>query len=1132
MSVRSIEVLQQYLRRLCEEAVLPEDAVLLNRFVTANDREAFELLIARHGPMVLGTARRLVENTHDAEDVFQAVFLSLARLAKSIRQGRALPAWLHKTTCRVAAKFRANGPVHSAPPPERYEHCDPGAGLVWREVCQALDEELQRLPERLRSPLVLCYLSGLTRDEAAKQLGWTLGTLKRRLEEGRKALRVRLERRGIAAVGLALAVLTPEALQAAVSKSLLESSLSLVFSTGTVVPATIAVLVVGPATAMKGLAMKSIPALLAVVAVGVGIYAGMGPADPPANAAEKRVEAKPPEGENVVQMEDPLPAGSTLRFGTSRFRYGSRVKALSVSPDGKMAFVANDGDLPRVFDLATGRGLFSLNWGGIEVGAFSPDGRTIVAQQGFDLCVFDAATGKALRQIKGPLISWSHQLLEFTPDGKAVAAVSHEDREPRAAHIHLIDLESGKPIRDFSAEKLSVMEFAFSPDGKRMASGGYDNENDNYFARLWDVETGKELRRFTHGKQGFGVASLAFSPDGKTLATLGTQAGVLLRLFDVDTGKLLRAFPKDDGVRPNRGSVAFSPDGKTVAAAGSSIRLYDPTTGQQRLCIDRRASDLHFTDDGKTLTAAVSGAIYRWDTATGKTLTPDAADSAVTGILVTPDGSRVITCGQYGEAHIWDGTNGKHLRRFQVGRRGTLAISPDGRFLAWPVRDESAQFTYPQTPNWIYDGSRIRLYDIAADKVVDRFPGFKGDAHDLAFTSDGKKLVTVDGYGGWVQTWHNDARKVVTVDDHGGMVRIWDFEAGKEERSFAVVTDALKKRSFRIEQAGISPDGKTAVVIYVEVTRDLRAAGPPHEMRLWDVATGKELSHFHAGNPVFRSFSPDGRLVVTAAHGVYEFATGKRVAGFPYDPSAYIRAAAFSPDGRYLAIAVPEYRIQIWEVAMWTKRCEFKSISDQSITLTFGPGGRLFTGNQDTTVLAFDMRPPRVAGSLTLESAWNDLAKRDAAESFQSEGRFLETPADAVKFIAERIKPVETLDPKRVERLLADLDSNEFAVREAAQKALLGLDEQAIPFLEATLKSAPPLDIRLRVKRILEQKHGAAITSEQLRQIRAVMILERIGDGGAKNLLRRWAGGPVGALLTLEASAALNRLEAVSIPNR
>ena len=131
MSVRLIEGLQRYLRRLGDEAVPPEDAMLLDRFVAANDREAFELLIARHGPMVLGTARRLVDNAHDAEDVFQAVFLSLARLAKTIRQGRALPAWLHKTTCRIAAKVRKSRVSSSnAPPPEPYENIDPEAQLV------------------------------------------------------------------------------------------------------------------------------------------------------------------------------------------------------------------------------------------------------------------------------------------------------------------------------------------------------------------------------------------------------------------------------------------------------------------------------------------------------------------------------------------------------------------------------------------------------------------------------------------------------------------------------------------------------------------------------------------------------------------------------------------------------------------------------------------------------------------------------------------------------------------------------------------------------------------------------------------------------------------------------------------
>ena len=347
--------------------------------------------------------------------------------------------------------------------------------------------------------------------------------------------------------------------------------------------------------------------------------------------------------------------------------------------------------------------LFSLNWGSVEAGAFSPDGRTLVLKQGFDLYVLDAATGKELRTIEGAAQESAERsgVLAFTPDGKAIATISD------GKDIHLIDFESGKTIRDFvhdnpksgsPSDFSQVLAIAFSPDGKLMASGGYANDKGNYFARLWDVETGKELRRFMHGEKGYGIRSLAFSPDGKTLATLGTQGGVFLRLFDVDTGKERRAFPKDGELRPSPGSVAFSPDGKTVAAARNSIRLYDTTTGEERLRIDRRASDLHFTDGGKTLTAAVSGAIYRWDTATGKTLTPEAGDSGVEQILVTADGSRVITRGQNGDGHIWDGASGKHLRRFPVAYYRGLAISPDGRFLAWPVDDYSVTFTDPQDP--------------------------------------------------------------------------------------------------------------------------------------------------------------------------------------------------------------------------------------------------------------------------------------------------------------------------------------------------------------------------------------------------------------------------------------------------
>lgn len=1127
MLARSIEELQRYLRRLCDEGTPPEDGVLLNRFVATNDREAFELLIARHGPMVLGTARRLVDRTHDAEDVFQAVFLSLARLARTIRHGCTLPAWLHQATCRTAAKVRRKRVAGSnEPPSEPSEHVAPEARLAWQEVRQALDEELQRLPERWRSPLLLCYLSGLTRDEAAKQLGWSLGTLKRRLEEGRHALRTRLDRRGISSVGLALTVLAPEALQAEVGQALLESTLILVFSTGAVVPATISVLVLGSATAMKGLAMKSIFVLLATavaIALGVGIDLGMAEADPPKQQVEGKKEPVNPAPKGTVAIEDdPLPAGSLLRFGTARFRHERSIVSMAVSADGKTAFVLDGLPLQgtRAFDLATGRARFTVAGEEAEEGqaiAVSPDGGTFVTKRERHLYVFDARTGNRLRAIDLPesIARGGGEPLAFTPDGKAVAATS------TGKEVHLIDIESGATIRDFTIENpesnladsfRQVGGLAFSPDGKLMATGGLDNDKGDYFARLWDVETGKELRRFMHGRSD-GIRSLAFSPDAAMLATRAEDGR--LRLFDMKTGKQRHILPKDGGGwKP--GTVAFAPDGKTVAAGGDSIRFYDVSTGEEKRRIDRgQASSLHFTDEGKVLVAAIDEAIYRWDAATGKPLTPEGGDSAVEHIVVTPDGSRVVTRDRAGDGHIWDGTNGRHLRRFAAEWHRSVAMSPDGRLLAWPVTDPSVEFADPQNPRQIHKGSRIRLYDLAADKVVDRFPGFKGITRDLAFTDDGKRLVT--------------------VDERSDSVQIWDVESAKEERSFQTVPDALKKKAYYVRRVQLSSNGRTVALTYHQAEGEGRfgaLAHLPQLVRLWDVATGKELPPLNGGDPIDRAFSPDNRFVVTrSGNFVCDIATGGPVVALPY---MGIQAAAFSRDGRHLAMAVrPAGVIQVWEVATWTKRNEFKGDPDYQLrTLTFGPEGRLFCGNGDSTVLAWDTRPPRVTDSVSLADAWNALATREAGVSFQFEGRFLAAPAEAVKLFAKKIHPPEALDPERTGRLLADLGSDAFAVREAASKSLLGLDEQAIPYLEEALRNGDAAELRARARKILEQKRKAAITPDQLRQVRAVMLLELIGDGDSKQLLKKWAGGPAGARLTAEASAALKWLEVVSKAKR
>jgi RNA polymerase sigma factor (sigma-70 family) len=198
----------QYARGIAEPHVgeLPDGELVL-RFAEGGDADAFATLVRRHGPMVLGVCRRVLGHEHDAEDVFQAVFLVLARKASQLRQREAVGPWLFGVARRLALRARQKGRTREqreaivlAFPPGNFAReatTEPTDELTVREAQVVLDEELARLPERERGPLVLCYLEGLTRDEAAARLGCPLGTLKSRLERARAILEKRLARRGV-----------------------------------------------------------------------------------------------------------------------------------------------------------------------------------------------------------------------------------------------------------------------------------------------------------------------------------------------------------------------------------------------------------------------------------------------------------------------------------------------------------------------------------------------------------------------------------------------------------------------------------------------------------------------------------------------------------------------------------------------------------------------------------------------------------------------------------------------------------------------------------------------------------------------------------------------------------------------
>ena len=202
------------------------DALLLGRFVEQWDQAAFRDLVRRHGPMVLGVGRRILGDPHAAEDAFQATFLLLVRKAGSVRKRGSVGPWLYGVARRVALEARgvaSRRQVAVGLDPEA-PGVDDRDGLERDELHAALHEELGRLPEKYRAPLVLCYIEGLPHEAVARQLGWPLGTVRVRIARGRDLLGARLVRRGLtpAAVLLALGLLPKT--EAAVPPRLVEAT--------------------------------------------------------------------------------------------------------------------------------------------------------------------------------------------------------------------------------------------------------------------------------------------------------------------------------------------------------------------------------------------------------------------------------------------------------------------------------------------------------------------------------------------------------------------------------------------------------------------------------------------------------------------------------------------------------------------------------------------------------------------------------------------------------------------------------------------------------------------------------------------------------------------------------------------
>jgi WD40 repeat protein/serine/threonine protein kinase len=358
---------------------------------------------------------------------------------------------------------------------------------------------------------------------------------------------------------------------------------------------------------------------------------------------------------------------------------------VAFSPDGKR-LASGFGDVlgaVKVWDAQTGKELLSLKGhsGGVSAVAFSPDGKRLASAGWWDNTVKVWEAQKD--QEKLTLQAAGDGGVAFSPDGRRLATGSDDNT------VKVWDVATGQKTLTLEGHTAPVFSVAFSPDGKRLASGGGGHrhpgggwgqrEKDRAEVKVWDVQTGRELLtlQVSAGLTG----SVAFSPDGKRLASgsggTSPQAANSVTVWDAETGQEL--FTRKGSFL----SVAFSPDGKRLA---NGEKVWDAQTGQELLSLKGAGAGVSFSPDGKRLaTGSWGGTLRIWDLQTGQEIrTLQGHSSYVLGVAFSPDGQRLASTSGDKTVKVWDAQTGQELLTFEgdVGLTTRVAFSPDGHRLA------------------------------------------------------------------------------------------------------------------------------------------------------------------------------------------------------------------------------------------------------------------------------------------------------------------------------------------------------------------------------------------------------------------------------------------------------------------
>jgi WD40 repeat protein len=732
----------------------------------------------------------------------------------------------------------------------------------------------------------------------------------------------------------------------------------------------------------------------------------------------------------------------------------------------------------------------------------------------------------------------------FSPDGRLLAASGYWAKE-----VRLFDLENRRLLRAVPntsegherwARCWQGAGFVFAPDGRSLLIGGKDNA-----LHFWDIAAGREQWALSESKEP--VLNVALTSDGHVAMT--AHYGGEVHLWNVAEGKHIRKLPTA-AKYPHL--TALSLDGKTVAlSAGSKEIELDDSEGGLRHKIATRSKvvGLGFSADGATLHLAQGEEVTNWDVISGKQLGAMAAIDAVPGGSNDQMGPKIEAWFRP-DARFMAWTRGNSVRRFDLstgkempqlpglrlglqwagfsvdgkqlylggtsgafgawewetgkprGDMHRLGPGEFGRFVPFCNRQKIAITTLAWTvsPSQKPHNCRVLVWDPVANSVAVVLPEVGGPGAAVVPTPDDRFLVTAEE----------------------GMIRVFDAPSGRLVRSFAGRKSEFWPR--------FSPDGA--------VLATFGGGKFPMSIQLYDFATGRPVRELRgASNAVRAAFSPDGRWLASG-HAADPLPESRGTPGdfiYIWDRTSdrqirrfltghgYITDLVFSSDGRLIASCGHDHIVRLWEATSGQLRCKYKGHTNWVNSIDFSPDGqRLVSASSDATAVVWRVfdQPDRRAD---LNAAWTHLQKD--GETAHRAIAVLVANGETVSFLSKRLTPAGTPNEVQVQNWLADLRSPHFAVREAAEKELGRIGEQAEPIFRRAQQSSSDAEVRRRLESLQEKVVHPETRPEQLRALRAVEVLERIGTDDAKRILAQLATGDSDARLTQDAKASLQRLQ-------